>query len=280
MNQKVIITSEIRKFNIHNDILEIFSNFSLITTMFKRDMISIYKQTVLGPLWFIVTPIATSAVFTVVFGQIGQMSTDGVQPFLFYLAGLLMWNFFLSTVSKCSNVFSDNIHIFSKIYFPRIAAHLTNVFVNLTKFIIQYILFLIILLISDFDKNFLIYNLFFIKLIFCLFYVAILSVGLGMLISVTMIKYKDIMFAYTFILSLILYVTPILFPFSSVYGKLKILLYFNPLTLPIEYMKIIHLDVGSLDALLVTINIIITISIFMTGYYFFKKIEQTFVDVF
>ena len=280
MKKKILITSRLRPASLYNDFLEIASNYSLLTTMFKRDMVSIYKQTILGPAWFVITPVVTSAVFTVVFGQIGEMSTDGVLPFLFYLAGLSMWNYFLSTVSKCSNVFSDNVHVFSKIYFPKIAALITNVLVNFTKFMIQYFLFLIVLLISDFDKSFLISNLFFIKVFFCIFYVAILSVGLGMLISVTMVKYKDIMFAYTYVLSLILYVSPVLFPFSSVSGKLKLLLYFNPLTLPIEYMKIIHLNVGTVDMYLVAINTTITISLFLFGHFVFKRVEQTFVDTF
>ena len=280
MKKKTTITSNLRPTNFISDFYEIYLNFSLISTMFKRDMVSIYRQTVLGPIWFIATPIATSAVFTVVFGQIAQMSTDGIPPFLFYLVGLTMWNYFLSTVIKCSNVFQDNYQIFSKIYFPRIAAHITSVLVNITKFLIQYILFLIILLMSDFDKSFLIYNLFLLKLIFCIAYMAILSVGLGMLISVTMVKYKDVMFAYNFILSLILYVSPVLFPFSSVSGNLKLLLYLNPLTFPIEYMKIIHLNVGTLDFNLILINSSITILIFLFGYLLFKKVEQTFVDIF
>jgi lipopolysaccharide transport system permease protein len=133
---------------------------------------------------------------------------------------------------------------------------------------------------SDFDKSFLIYNLFLLKLIFCIAYMAILSVGLGMLISVTMVKYKDVMFAYNFILSLILYVSPVLFPFSSVSGNLKLLLYLNPLTFPIEYMKIIHLNVGTLDFNLILVNSSITILIFLFGYLLFKKVEQTFVDIF
>ena len=282
MEKITIINSKKNKLSIFLDIKNVFSTPYLLTTLFKRDIISVYRQTILGPIWFVLTPIITTLVFTVVFGNIGQMSTDDVNPFIFYFSGLILWNFFISLVGKSANIFGDNHNIFSKIYFPKFSVFFVNFFVSFSKFFIQYVVYIGFLIYFSFYRDLdLSINIFLpINIILLTLYLFILTSGIGMIISATMVKYKDVMFMYNFILNLVMYVTPILFPLSSVEGKLKILMYLNPVTLPVELVKIIHLGKGQADIFLFFSNVSITIVLFIIGYIFFKKTEQTYIDTF
>ena len=250
----------------------------LLFLFVKRDFISIYKQTVLGPLWFFIQPILTTIIFTVVFGRYAGLPTDGIPQVLFYLAGITCWNYFAECLTKTSSTFIDNQNIFGKVYFPRIITPLSIVFSSLIKFGIQFLLFLVVYIYFIFDNSSIHPNITLFLFPFLIVLMGLLSLGLGMIISSLTTKYRDLRFLIQFGIQLWMYVTPIIFPLSSLGGKMKTLAILNPMTSIIETFKFSFLSAGTFNWIHLGYSILVTLIVLLLGVLIFNKTEQNFMD--
>ncbi len=250
----------------------------LLLMFVKRDFISFYKQTILGPLWFFIQPMFTTFVFVFVFGNLAGISTDGLPQYLFYLSGITAWNYFSDCISKTSTVFKDNANIFGKVYFPRLIMPLSIVVSNLVRFAVQFILFLVMMGYFYFKgANFEITP---IVLLFpiLLLLMAMLGLGLGLIITAMTTKYRDLAFLVTFGVQLMMYATTVIYPLSAAPEKYKWLIALNPMTFIIETFRFGFLGQGdfSWNGLLYTS--IVTFIVFMLGVVIFNRTEKNFVD--
>lgn len=261
------------------DLKSIFRGKDLLFLFVKRDFISVYKQTVLGPLWFFIQPILTTAMFVVVFSRIAGISTDGIPPILFYLGGITCWNYFAECLNKTSNTFIENQHIFGKVYFPRILSPLSVVITSLLKFGIQLTLFLAVYLYFIFVNDTSVQASWTIILFPVLVLImGILGLGIGMIISSLTTKYRDLRFLIQFGVQLWMYATPIIYPVSLLEGNAKTLIMLNPMTSIVETFKYSFFGTGTLDWFYLTYTIIVSLLIFLIGLLIFNKTEQNFMD--
>ena len=253
----------------------------LLFLLVRRDFVSFYKQTVLGPVWFFVQPVITILVYNLIFNNLAGIKTDGIPAPVFYLAGTIMWNYFSECLTKTSTVFKDNAAMLGKVYFPRLIMPLSIVFSNLVKFGVQLILFIAMLayyLLSGFPIAPNAYLLLFPLLVII---IAALGLGLGMLISAVTTKYRDLTFVVSFGVPLLMYTTTVIYPLSEVvkkYSNYSWLIKFNPLTAVIETFRYGFLGRGSFSWHLLLYSITVTVLILLTGIVVFNKVEKTFVD--
>jgi lipopolysaccharide transport system permease protein len=224
---------------------EIWKYRDLLTLLVKRDFISTYKQTILGPLWFFLQPLLTTLMFTLVFGRIAGLSTDGLPTILFYLSGITLWNYFADCLSRTSTVFKDNQAIFGKVYFPRLIMPLSIVVSHLVKLAIQLFLFLVIWLWYYFSAHVVHPNAAAFLLPVLILIMGTLGLGLGMIISSLTTKYRDLVFILSFAVQLLMYATPVIYPLSSIGIKYKYLIELNPLTGIIEAFRYGYLGKGA-----------------------------------
>lgn len=256
----------------------------LLVMFVKRDFVSFYKQTVLGPLWFFIQPIFTTIVFTFVFGNLAGISTDGIPQQLFYLAGITSWNYFSDCLTKTSTVFKDNANIFGKVYFPRLIMPLSIIVSNLVRFGVQMILFLFMMLYFYFfpqpKASFHVTTaVLFIPVLVTL--MALLGLGIGLIITAMTTKYKDLTFLVTFGVQLLMYGTTVIYPLSEAkkkFGGMSKLIEYNPITGIIEAFRFAFLGKGEFSAWSVGYSSIITIIILFFGILIFNKTEKNFVD--
>ena len=250
----------------------------LLLMFVKRDFVSFYKQTILGPLWFFIQPIFTTIIFTFIFGNLAGISTDGLPQPLFYLAGITAWNYFADCLSKTSTVFKDNANIFGKVYFPRLIMPLSIVASNLLRFGVQMMLFLSMMAYygiqgAAFSPNWTI--LFFPLLIILM---AFLGLGIGTIISAMTTKYRDLAFLVQFGVQLLMYTTTVIYPLSAAPKKFKILIELNPMTGITEAFRYGFLGKGELTLWSIGYPIIVTIVTLFLGILIFQQTEKTFVD--
>jgi lipopolysaccharide transport system permease protein len=253
----------------------------LLLLLVKRDFVSFYKQTILGPLWFFIQPLFTTIIFTFVFGNMAGISTDGLPRPLFYMAGITTWNYFSECLNKTSTVFKDNANLFGKVYFPRLIMPLSIVASNLVRFGVQMLLFLLLILFylsSDvhFSPNR--YALLFPLLVVLM---ACLGLGLGMIISAMTTKYRDLIFLVTFGVQLLMYATTVIYPLSTALDKYPTyawIIEYNPMTPIIETFRYGFLGKGSFSWQSLGYCASITFLIMVTGVIVFNKVEKTFVD--
>lgn len=253
----------------------------LLGLLVRRDFVSFYKQTILGPLWFFIQPVFTTIIFTFVFGNLAGISTEGLPGPLFYLAGITTWNYFAECLTKTSTVFKDNASIFGKVYFPRLIMPLSIVVSNLVKFGVQFLLFLSVMLYyllqdADFSPN--IYILLF---PFLMLLMAALGLGLGMIISAMTTKYRDLAFLVTFGVQLLMYATTVIYPLSvakSKYPEYSWIIEYNPMTTIIETFRFGFLGEGSFNWITLGYTSLTTALILVTGIVIFNKVEKNFVD--
>jgi lipopolysaccharide transport system permease protein len=261
------------------DLNEIIKFKDLLFLFVKRDFISLYKQTLLGPLWFFIQPLLTTIIFTVVFGEIAGLSTDGIPKILFYLSGITCWNYFAECLTKTSNTFIENQNIFGKVYFPRLIIPLSIVISSLFKFGIQFLLFLVVFIYYYLDSSTIISPNYCIILIpFIIIITGTLSLGIGIIITSLTTKYRDLRFLIQFGIQLWMYATPIIYPLSSLDGKLKLIALINPLTSIIEAFKYAFLGQGTFDLYYLLYTTIFTISTLFIGVIIFNRTEQNFMD--
>ncbi|MEO8235947.1 MAG: ABC transporter permease [Flavobacterium sp.] len=253
----------------------------LLFMFVKRDFVSFYKQTILGPLWFFIQPIFTTIVFTFVFGNLAGISTDGLPQQLFYLTGITSWNYFSDCLTKTSTVFKDNANIFGKVYFPRLIMPLSIVVSNLVRFGVQLLLLIIMMIyFVMFPTNgtsfHVTYAIAFFPLLVLL--MALLGLGLGLIITAVTTKYKDLTFLITFGVSLLMYGTTVIYPLSAAPEKYKRIIELNPMTGIIEAFRFAFLGKGEFSVWSLGYSAIITVIVLFLGILIFNKTEKNFVD--
>lgn len=261
------------------DFREMWRYRDLLSIFIKREIVSFYKQTILGPLWFFIQPLLTTIVFTVVFGNIANIPTDGKPKALFYLSGIILWNYFSDALSSTASTFSTNAAIFGKVYFPRIITPLSKVLSNLLKFSIQLVLLLAIYIYFILTGAVTFKLCFSVLLLPLLLLIMInLGLGLGMIISSMTTKYKDLVFLVTFGVQLLMYATPVIYSLDSLVGtKYYSLIAFNPLSPVIETFRCIILG-GQINWLMLCYSFVISLFIAFGGLLVFNQTEKTFID--
>ena len=253
----------------------------LLMILVKRDFISFYKQTLLGPIWFFVQPLFTTLTYIVIFGNIANVGTDSLPQALFYLSGITLWNYFSDCLLKTSTVFRDNSNIFSKVYFPRLIIPLSIIISNLIKFVVQFLLFLGFLFYYYYFQGFQVQlHLLDVLLLFPLLIItmAFLGLGLGLIISALTTKYRDLSFLVTFGIQLMMYTTTVIYPLSITPGKFRKLIAINPMTGVIETFRNIFLGKGEISFDTLGYSLIFTIVALLLGLLIFNKVEKNFID--
>ncbi len=261
---------------------EIFRYKDLLILFIRRDIVSVYKQTVLGPLWFFIQPIFTSITQYIVFGKIANIPSDGVPYFLFVLAGNTLWNYFSISLMSVAETFKKNEGIFGKVYFPRAIMPIAVTASNLFKFGIQFLFFLVVLIICIYDGLHVNPNRYIFTLPLIIVFMAMISMGLGMIISSITTKYKDFTFLLSFGITLFMYVTPVVYPTSLFLTKIPSdmhwLIYANPLTGIFDLFKYSFLGEGVLNWIGISWSAIFSILIYFLGIIIFNKTEKSFMD--
>jgi lipopolysaccharide transport system permease protein len=245
-----------------------------------RDFVAVYKQTILGPIWFFIQPLLTTATFTIIFSGVAKLSTDGLPPLLFYLAGTAPWNYFATCLTKTSTTFKDNASLFGKVYFPRLITPLSIVISTLMQFLIQFLtlgIALIWFLWSGYDiqPNWTGIILGTPALILLL---GGLGLGFGIIISSLTTKYRDLAFLITFGVQLAMYATPVVYPLSTVPEKYRLWLELNPMTGIIEAFRAIFLGAGCFSWSLLSYSSGVTLVVLFLGVVVFNRVEKTFMD--
>ncbi|MBX7093212.1 MAG: ABC transporter permease [Flavobacteriales bacterium] len=263
----------------HFGFSELWRYRDLVFLFVRRDFVANYKQTVLGPLWHIIQPLLTTLTFTIIFGNIAGLSTDGSPKILFYLSGIIAWSYFSLGLTKTSTTFISNAHIFSKVYFPRLSVPISIVISNLISFGIQLLTFfgflLYFILVENYSFN---GNITIIFLPLLLILMAFLALGAGILVSSLTTKYRDISFLVGFGVQLMMYFSPVIFPLDTVEGKLKYLLLANPMTPIIEAFRYSLLGTGEFNWLHLSYSLVITLIMVLGGVIIFNKVERSFND--
>jgi lipopolysaccharide transport system permease protein len=259
-------------------IKEIFKYKDLLLLFVKRDFISIYKQTILGPLWFFIQPIITAITFTVIFGSLAKISTDGLPQILFYMCGITLWNYFADTLTKTADTFSSNVNIFGKVYFPRMIVPLSVVVSNLIKLGIQFLLFLCIWIYYLIQTDLIHPNKMLVLIPYLIILIGFMALSFGIIISSLTTKYRDLKFLVTFGIQLMMYASPIVYPLSIVPEKYKWIIVANPVTSIIESFKYAFLGVGEFNWFYLGYSTLFTIVLFMIGLVIFHRVEKSFMD--
>ena len=251
----------------------------LLMLFVKRDITVVYKQTILGPLWFFIQPIMTTLIYVFVFGNIANLPTDGIPKPLFYLSGIVMWNYFSECFMRNSDTFTQNAGIFGKVYFPRLITPLSIVVSNAIKFLIQIILFFALWTYYFFQGNAITLKPEIILLFpYLVLLMAFMGLGFGIIFSSLTTKYKDLKFLIQFGVQLLMYATPIIYPMNSLSLDIQRILWWNPITHIIEAFKFGFLGQGSFTMIGLLYSTIFTLIIMVIGTVIFNKTEQTFMD--
>ena len=257
---------------------EIWHYRDLLLLMVRRDFVALYKQTILGPLWFVIQPLLTTVVFTIVFGNIAKISTDGLPQILFYMSGITCWNYFSECLTQTSNTFSTNANIFGKVYFPRIIVPLSVVVSNLLKFGIQLVLFGtfgIWFFTTGTTIHFTATAFLFPVLVLIM---AMFGLGLGMIFSSLTTKYRDLRFLLQFGVQLLMYATPVIYPVSSIPEKYQWIILLNPMTAIVETFRNGFLGSGSLNLINLIYSGTCSLAILAIGTLIFNRVEKNFMD--
>jgi len=258
---------------------EIYRYRDLIIMFVKRDFVTFYKQTILGPLWYIIQPLVNSVIFTIIFGKLAKIPTDGIPPFLFYMAGTVAWGYFATCLTETSNTFVVNREIFGKVYFPRMTVPIAIVITGLFQFFIQFVIFLSFLLYYRSQGLQLAPTMMMvITLPMILLQMAVLGLGMGILISSLVTKYRDLTFVMTFAVQIWMYLTPVVYPLTQVPENYRNYYVLNPMVSIVESFRGAFLGVSSLEPHHSIISVIVTISILIVGMILFSRIEKTFMD--
>jgi lipopolysaccharide transport system permease protein len=260
---------------------EVWAYRDLLILLVRRDFVSFYKQTILGPLWFFIQPLFTTIIFTFIFGNLAGISTDGLPKPLFYMAGITAWNYFADCLTKTSTVFRDNAGIFGKVYFPRLIMPLSIVVSNLVRFGVQMLLFLLLIAYyyltgASFNPNWAICLFPFVVIL-----MALLGLGAGMIISAMTTKYRDLAFLVSFGVQLLMYATTVIYPLSEAinkYPEYAWIIQYNPMTPIIETFRFGFLGEGSFSWASLGYATGVTFQFLILGIIIFNKVERNFVD--
>lgn len=260
---------------------EVWQYRDLLLLFVKRDVVTVYKQTILGPLWYLLQPLFTSITFTIIFNKVAGIETGTVPPFLFNLAGIMVWNYFTACLTDTSDTFKKNAAIFGKVYFPRLIMPLSTVISNLLKFGIQFLIFIAFYIFYYLQGAAINMNgsLLFFPLLIAL--MGILGLGLGMLISSLVTKYRDLSYLIGFGVQLLMYLSAVMYPMALIQDKMPDyawLVQYNPLAYIIETTRFMLLGVGTVSVWGLVYTVGVTIGLFFIGLLVFNKTEKSFID--
>ncbi|MCB0428572.1 MAG: ABC transporter permease [Flavobacteriales bacterium] len=257
---------------------EIWRYRDLMMLLVHRDFVTFYKQTVLGPIWFVLQPILSTALYMFIFGRVAHLSTDGIPQILFYLSGITAWNYFAECVTKTSNAFTVNAGIFGKVYFPRLIVPLSTIISNLLKLGIQMLLFVSVLIyFLAHDRVSMSISSLGLILPFILM-MALLGLGVGLIISSLTTRYRDLQFLVQFGIQLMMFATPVVYPLSMIPVEQRWLLQINPMTTVIEGFRYVFFGRATLDMYAVCYSIGVTILLVFAGLVIFHRVERSFID--
>lgn len=256
---------------------EIWDYRDLLFLLVRRDFISRYKQTVLGPLWFVIQPLLMTLVFSIIFGKFAKIPTDKTPPVLFYMCGLLAWDYFAQCLNGTATCLISNAALFKKVYFPRLIVPLSILISNLMKYSIQLVLFLCFLFYFEGrDIIFVLEKIIF--LVPAIFLTAAIALGTGLIISALTVRFRDLQHLISFSIQLWMYGTPVIYPLSSVPESWRWVLLINPMTQIVEGYKIIFLGRGEISLTGILVSISVITAVFFLGLFMFSKAERVFVD--
>ena len=274
-NWKKVIKPRHKWFDLN--LREVFEYKDLIFMLVKRNFKRQYKQTILGPLWYLITPLLTSVLFTFVFGSVAKISTDGVPHFLFYMAGNVVWHYFSTCLTATSNTFVGNAHLFGKVYFPRLCVPISTVIYSAISFLIQFTIF-ICFLIYYISGGAVVVNFYVFLLPVMLLHTALIGLGFGIIISSLTTKYRDLSVLVSFGVQLWMYVTPIVYPVSALTENVKIYAMLNPVAPIVNNFRYVFLGSGQMEWGYWAISGGVTLAVLIVGIIIFNRVEKTFMD--
>ena len=257
---------------------ELIQYKDLIVMFVKRDFKTMYKQTILGPLWIIINPLMTTLMYTIVFGNIANIPTDGMPQIVFYMLGTTVWTYFSSCLTKTSSTFTANAAIFGKVYFPRLVTPISTVISGLINFGVQFLMFLGFMAYFMIKGSPIEPNLWILITPLLLVQLAALALGFGIIISSMTTKYRDLAVLVTFGVQLWMYATPVVYPASQIGGKLKTLMMLNPVSPIVESFRYAFLGSGSIPWNYLGISVVTTLVVLFAGVVLFSRVEKTFMD--
>jgi lipopolysaccharide transport system permease protein len=260
------------------DFKELWRYRDLLVMFVKKDIITVYKQTILGPIWFLLQPIFTTMIYVVIFGQFARISTDSIPPVLFYMGSVTLWNYFSETLNVTSKTFSDNASVFGKVYFPRLILPISKIVSGLIKLLIQFSLFMVAWLYYLLVKHSISPNWHIVFFPVVLTILALLSLAVGIIISSLTTKYRDLTFLISFGVQLLMYATPIIYPVSIAAPDKQFWLWLNPLTSLFEAFKYSFLGKGIFSPFWLGYSATVTAVALFVGIIIFHKVEKRFID--
>ncbi len=260
-------------------IQEAYKYKDLIIMFVKKNFTSLYKQTILGPLWIIVNPLLTSVIFTFIFSELAGISTEGVPQLLFYMSGNIFWTFFSGAANEISRTFLSNIHMFSKVYFSRLALPVATLITGFINFLLQFVSFFIFYIYYLIIGENVQFSITILLIPVILLQAMILGMGTGLIIASITSKYRDLVYVFPILVQLLMYVTPIVYPSSSLGGITKIVVMLNPVSSMVDIFRNALLNVGVIEWGYWGISVSVSIMIFFIGLKLFRKTEKSFVDV-
>src|ERR1035437_10958917 len=260
------------------DFKEIWQYRDLFTMFVKRDIITQYKQTILGPAWFFIQPIITTIMYMIVFGGIAGIPTDGLPQPMFYVAGIVCWQYFADCLNKTSSTFTTNQNIFGKVYFPRMIVPLSTVATNLVRLGIQFLLFAAVYIYYLILGVHVAPNIYILLLPLIIIILAGLSLGFGIIISSMTTKYRDLTILFTFVVGLWMYATPIIYPLSSMSPKRQWIMALNPVTSIVETFKYGTMGVGTFSWGQLGYSFGFMVVLMVIGIVIFNKVQRSFMD--
>ena len=257
---------------------ELWKYRDLVMLFVRRDFVSVYKQTILGPLWYLIQPLLTTLIFTFIFGQVASLPTDGLPQFLFYMSGTVIWAYFAACLTKTSETFVQNANLFGKVYFPRLAVPVSILISNLITFAIQLALFMLFVLFFILRGSSVQPNLWILFVPLLVLMMAGLGLGFGILISSLTTKYRDLRFLVTFGVQLLMYATPVIYPVSSIPERFQWVILANPMTSIVEAFRYAFLGAGTLNLGHLLYSFVFMLVAVALGALVFNRVEQTFMD--
>src|SRR3972149_2806114 len=253
---------------------ELWRYKDLVMLFVRRDFVAVYKQTILGPLWYLIQPLLTTLTFTFIFGRVASLPTDGLPQFLFYMSGTVVWSYFAACLTKTSETFVQNANLFGKVYFPRLAVPVSILISNLITFLIQFAMFLVFVLYFALRGTPIQFNWLWIALSpILMLMMAGLGLGFGIIISSLTTKYRDLRFLVTFGVSLLMYATPVIYPVSSVPEQFQWIILANPMTSIVEAFRYAFLGAGSVDLGQLAYSFGFMLVVVIVGITIFNRVE-------
>ena len=257
---------------------ELWRYRDLVMLFVRRDFVAVYKQTILGPLWFLIQPLLTTIIFTVIFGNIAKLPTDGLPQFLFYMSGTVIWTYFADCMTNTSNTFVNNSALFGKVYFPRLAVPVAMLISSLITFGIQFALFLVFVGFFALRGTVLHPNWWIAFSPVLILMMAGLGLGFGIIISSLTTKYRDLRFLVQFGVQLLMYATPVIYPASSIPARYQMLIQANPMTSIVEAFRYAFLGAGSVNPMGLLYSFCFMLVVVTIGTVIFNRVEATFMD--